>query len=142
MSEQDSSNGQSGNGAGSEERSTAEWVTLVVSVLIVLALAGLIIYQQMVRGTEPPLIEVTPKLEEMRQEGNAYYVTIEVTNKGELTAEDVEVQLSLETGEGQPEVAAFTLKLLAGRETESQTVIFQNDPSKGKLTHVVAFSTP
>jgi len=140
--DEDNRDKQEGDEGQEKKRTAAEWVTLSLSVLIVLALAGLVIYQQMVRGTEPPSIEVMPKLEEMRQEGDAYYVPIEVTNKGETTAEDIEVQLSLDTGEGQPETAAFTLKFLAGAESESQTVVFQSDPSKGKLTHVVAFSTP
>jgi uncharacterized protein (TIGR02588 family) len=142
MSQEDNPQQQQEKGEQSKERTAAEWITLGVSVLIVLALAGLVIYQELARGTEPPVIEVMPRLGETRHEGDAYYVPIDVTNKGETTAEDIEVQLSLEAGEGQPEVAAFTLKFLAGAETESQTVVFQNDPSKGKLTHVVAFSVP
>ena len=142
MVEKDSSNGQGDNKEQNKKRRGAEWVALAVSVLIVLGLAGLVIYQEVVRGTEPPVIEVQPKLEEVRQEGGAYYVPINIANKGEVTAEDIEVQMSLEIEGEEPEMIAFAVKFLAGGETEEQTVVFQNDPAEGKLTHLVAFTTP
>ena len=124
------------------QRTGAEWITLGISVFIVLALAGLVIYQEVARGTEPPVIEVQPKLEQLRQEGGAYYVPIDIANKGEVTAEDIEVQVSLEIEGEEPETIAFTVKFLAGGETGEQTVVFQNDPAEGELTHLVAFTTP
>ena len=127
---------------GQDKRTGAEWVTLGASVLIVLALAGLVLYQQFTQGTKPPTIQIEPKLNEMRQEGDAYYLPVEVTNTGEKTAESIEVQFSLDPGEGEPEAAAFSVQFLAGGESENQTIVFQSDPSKGKLTHVVAFSVP
>lgn len=121
-------------------RSTAEWVTLSASVLIVLTLAALVLYQQFTQGTAPPVIEVQPRLQELRQEGGAFYLPVEITNKGEVTAEDIEVQLTLQTKDKEPETIQFQVKLLAGGESDTQTAIFQNDPSKGDITHAVAFS--
>ena len=141
MTEKESSNEQADD-KEQKKRTGAEWFTLAISVLIVLVLAGLVIYQEVARGTEPPVIEVQPRLEEVRQEGNTYYVPVEIANKGERTAEDVEGQISLEIEGEEPETIAFAVKFLAGGETDEQTAAFQNDPSKGKLTHVIAFSTP
>ena len=142
MSQEDGSKGQTGAKEQDEKHSTAEWITLGISVLIVLGLAALVIYQQVVAGTQPPVIEVQPKLGEIREEGGTYYVPIDIANKGEVTAEDVEIQISLEIEGEEPETVAFTVKFLAGGETEEQTVVFQNDPAEGEFTHLVAFTTP
>src|SRR5687768_5825185 len=142
MSQEESSNKQGAGKGEGKKASTAERITLGISVLIVLALAALVIYQQIAGGTEPPVIEVQPRLEEIRQEGGAYYVPIDISNKGELTAEDVEVQMSLEIDGEEPETIAFAVKFLAGGETGQQTVVFQNNPAEGELTHLVAFTTP
>jgi len=142
MSQEDSSNEQAAGKEQGKKDPTAERITLGISVLIVLGLAALVIYQQVVGGTQPPVIEVQPKLEEIRREGDAYYVPIDIANKGELTAEDIEIQMSLEVEGEEPETIAFAVKFLAGGETGQQTVVFQNDPAEGKLTHLVAFTTP
>ena len=142
MVEKDSSNKQADGKEQNKKRTGAEWITLTVSVLIVLGLAGLVIYQEAARGTEPPVIEVQPKLGEIRREGDAYYVPIDIANKGEVTAEDIEVQVSLEIEGEEPETIAFAVKFLAGGETGEQTVVFQKDPAEGELTYLVAFTTP
>ncbi len=142
MAQDDSSKEQAADKEQDKKRTGAEWITLAISVLIVLGLAGLVVYQEVVRGTEPPVIEVQPKMEEIRQEGDAYYMPIDIANNGELTAEDVEVQMSLEIEGEEPETIAFAVKFLSGGETEQQTIVFQNNPAEGKLTHLIAFSTP
>ncbi|HEY0070761.1 MAG TPA: hypothetical protein VGE04_12415 [Chloroflexia bacterium] len=131
-----------GKGQEKEERTTAEWVSLLISVAIVLALVGGLVYQVFAGGNRPPTIEVKPLMEEVRHEGDSYYLSLDVTNNGDRTAENVEVMLSLDTGEGDPETMQFQIQFLDGGETENQTVIFQNDPGKGELTHTASFHVP
>ncbi|MDQ5823874.1 MAG: hypothetical protein M3441_06620 [Chloroflexota bacterium] len=125
-----------------QERTTAEWVSLLVSVAIVLALVGGLVYQVFARGNRPPIIEVKPLMEEVRQEGDSYYLSLDITNNGDRTAENVEVMLSLDTGEGDPETMQFQVQFLDGGETENQTVIFRNNPAEGELTHTASFHVP
>ncbi|HEX8599466.1 MAG TPA: hypothetical protein VF952_13225 [Chloroflexia bacterium] len=125
-----------------KERTTAEWVSLLVSLAIVLALVGGLIYQVFARGSRPPIIEVKPLMEEVRQEGDSYYLSLDITNNGDRTAENVEVMLSLDTGQGDPETMQFQVQFLDGGETENQTVIFQNNPAEGELTHTASFHVP
>ncbi len=129
-------------GERKEERTTAEWVSLLVSVAIVLALVGGLIYQVFARGSHPPVIEVKPLMEEVRREGDSYYLSLDITNKGERTAENVEVMVSLDSGKGQPETMQFQVQFLDGGETENQTVIFKNNPAEGDLTHTASFHVP
>ncbi len=142
---QDKDGGQTGGQQereGKEKRTTAEWISLFVSVAIVLVLVGGLVYQIFARGNRPPVIEVKPLIEEVRQEGDSYYLPLDITNNGDRTAENVEVMLSLDTGEGEPETMQFQVQFLDGGETENQTVVFQNNPTEGELTHTASFHVP
>ena len=125
-----------------KERSAAEWVTVVVSTLIMLALVGLVIFQYATQGTRPSTIKVEPAMEEVSRRGDAYYLPVNITNDGDRAVEDVEIQLSLKVGEGEPESAAFSVHFLAGGETDQEIVVFSNDPAKGQLSQVVSFHVP
>ena len=123
-------------------RTTAEWVSLGVSLLIVLALAGLVTYDYFATGNEPPTIEVTPQLEQVRQEGDAFYLPVEVANTGDQTAQDVSVEVALQAGEGDPESAQFTVAFLPGGGTEEAVVVFREDPSRGEISSSISFVRP
>jgi uncharacterized protein (TIGR02588 family) len=135
--EEERSGGQRARG-----RTTAEWITLGISVLIIASLVGLLSFIYFTSGTRSPVIKLEAKLEEVRREGEEYYLPITVTNEGERTAQDVEVELSLDTGEGDPETVGFTVQFLAGGESDYETAVFSSDPSQGELSHVISFSTP
>jgi uncharacterized protein (TIGR02588 family) len=119
-------------------RSVAEWTTLVIGAVLILALVGLVTYLYVSGENRPPVVEATPLAQEIRREEGAYYVPIEVTNQGGETAEDVVIQAELSTGEGAPEVTEFAIDFLAGGETAEGTVVFSTDPSAGELTVGVA----
>ncbi len=87
-----------------------------------------------------PVIEAQPQLEEVRQAGGAYYLPVDVPNQGERTAENVRVEVSLSSGQG--ESSQFELRFLAGG-AERGTVIFREDPSKVNLTvDAISFRRP
>jgi uncharacterized protein (TIGR02588 family) len=132
-------NGDSGEYRG---RTVAEWVTLGVSAAIVLALAGLVLFQWLAQGTEPPEIRVEPNMEQVRQVGDLYYLPIRVTNSGEKAVEVVEVETELSVEGEAPETVGFTVQFLAGRESDEFTVVLSNDPRNGELSHTVSFHEP
>jgi uncharacterized protein (TIGR02588 family) len=125
-----------------KERTAAEWVTFGVSVLILLALVGLVIFQALTRGNRPSTIKVEPMLEEVRQSEGAYYLPINITNDGDQAVGDVEIQMSLASEGSEPETIAFTVQFLAGGESQEETVVFSKDPSQGELSQVVGFHVP
>jgi uncharacterized protein (TIGR02588 family) len=129
-------------GKQKEGRTGAEWVTLSISILIIAALVGLLTYLYFTQGTKSPVIQIEAKLEEVKQEGDAYYLPLTITNMGEKTAQDVEIQVSLASGEGDPESVGFTILFLAGNESDYETAVFSNDPAEGELSYVISFSTP
>ena len=129
-------------GKSSKERTAAEWVTFGVSLLMLLALVGLVIFLALTKGNRPSTIKIEPVLTEVRQADSVYYLPVNVTNDGDNAVGDVEVQLSLSSEGSEPETIAFTVLFLAGGETQQEIVVFTNDPSKGELSQVVGFSVP
>jgi uncharacterized protein (TIGR02588 family) len=135
---------QGDNEGGKEQkgRTTAEWVTLGISTLIVLALAGLVVFQAITQGTRPPQIEIEPLTEEVKQVGESYYLPISVTNSGDKAVEAVEVEVELRVEGDEPETIGFTVQFLAGLETDTHTVILSGDPRSGELTFTTSFHEP
>jgi uncharacterized protein (TIGR02588 family) len=131
-------------GSGDEDRgrTVAEWVTLGVSIVILLVLVGLVMLQWLTQGTTPPEIRVEPGLERVRQVGDLYYLPIRVTNRGEDAVEVVEVETELLVEGEEPETVGFTVQFLAGRESDEFTVVLSNDPRQGELSHTVSFHEP
>ena len=124
-------------------RSAAEWTTLSVSLAILLGIFGVISYLHFQGEEQPARIATESKLENVRYDGDVYYLPVEVTNTGDLTVEDVVVQAELDTGSGSPVSAEFTVTFLAGGERAKGTFIFKDDPRQGNLTiQAVSYKEP
>lgn len=119
------------------KHTTAERVTLVISVLIlatILAIAG---WSYSDQGANPARINVETHLDQVRVEQSGYYLPLTVTNTGGLTAQDVVVSGELVIGNQPPEEAEITITFLAGGESEKAYLIFQEDPSVGDVSVVI-----
>ena len=124
-------------------RTVAEWTTLGIS-LAILAVVFASIAWLWVRDTGAPAsVEVTPLTEAIRNEGDVWYLPLEIENSGDATAEDVVVEVALDTGQGEPETAEITVTFLASGETARGTAVFTSDPASGDLTiRPVSFKEP
>jgi uncharacterized protein (TIGR02588 family) len=121
-------------------RTAAEWTTLSISVMLIFGLVALVTYVSISGGNEPPIVEARPLDQEIRHEGESYYLPVAVTNRGGRTAEEVLIMAALVSGDGSAEETEFTLDFLAGSETREGTAVFATDPSAGELTvRVVSF---
>ncbi len=134
---------QSSKGRGHEEsgqrgRSAAEWTTLAISIILILGLLALVTYVSITGGNQPPIVEARPLDQEIRHEGESYYLPVSVTNRGGRTAQEVVIQAELAGSDGSSEASEFTLDFLAGGETREGTAVFATDPLAGELTIDVA----
>lgn len=128
-----------------ERRQLAEWVSLAISTGIVLLVVALVSYRFVDGGTQPPAFSVDPDLAAVRQEGNLFYLPLEVTNTGDETAEDVLVKITLRPGvnDAETETAEFTIRFLPGGDSARSAAVFRHDPRQGDLTsHVVSYLIP
>lgn len=126
-----------------QQQTPAEWLTLGVSLAIVLGTVGVLTYFYFFQsGQQQPALTVRPQLEALRYDTNAYYLPVEVHNSGRQTASDVNVQVTLVPREGEPETIAFTVDFLAGGGTASSTLVFQHSPAAGTLSYALSFARP
>jgi uncharacterized protein (TIGR02588 family) len=100
----------------------AEWVTLGVSLAIILGVAGYLLYQAL--QNEPPFIapEIRPVLERVERRNGQYILPVEVRNPGRRTLRDLKIEISWQSAEGSKEHIDFTIDYLG--ESSTQTVFF------------------
>lgn len=138
-----SSDASSGEYTATSGRSRAEWTTFGISLAILTLVFASITWLWVRDEGAPASVEVTAVTEAIRHEGEAWYLPLHVVNRGDDTAEDVTIEATLDTGEGEPETAEFTIAFLASGETARGTVVFTSDPASGDLTiRPVSFRDP
>jgi uncharacterized protein (TIGR02588 family) len=117
-------------------RSTAEWTTFSIALLILATLIGLVIYKWVSQKDQPPLLAVTPKTE-IRQAPGQFYVPFSITNTGGATAESVQVIAELSIN-GEVESGEQQIDFLASGEKQEGAFVFSRDPRQGKMIIRVA----
>ena len=119
------------------QRSKAEWVTFIVSSLILLVLVGLVIFDWAVNQDRPPAfqIEVT---QAARITDGRYYVPFAITNTGGRIARTVQITAELHI-EGEPdETGEQQIDFLSGQERKRGSFICTHNPQAGELVLRVA----
>lgn len=115
------------------KREVSEIVTLAVSIAVVAALVGGVLYVQLARGDRLPAIEATALLEEVRVEGDRYYLPVEIENTGDQAAEDVLVIVLQRVGDEDVE-HELLIDYLAGHGTADATAVLTEDPRSAEVT--------
>ena len=124
-------------------RAVAEWTSLGISSVILLALIGTLTYLQFTSGEQPAVIEARPRLEALRRDGGVFYLPVEISNTGGATAQDVRVVISVPTDQGQPESAELMIDFLARGATQQGTAVFHSDPRLRPLqVDVISYLDP
>lgn len=111
-------------------RSIAEWTTLAISLAIVLGVVGLILAFSVTDRSKPPAIVVEPKLDQVRQAADGYYLPVVIRNEGGRTVEDALVEVELALDDAEPETAELTVVFLAGGVDAEGTVVFTGRPAR------------
>ena len=114
-----------------QARTSAEWVTFVLSCAVLLVVIALVVVQLREEETEaaPEAKRVGP----VRVVDGQHFVDVEVTNGGDATAANVQVGAELVI-DGEASEADQTIDFLAGSETEDLVFVFDDDPGDGELT--------
>ena len=122
-------NDQPGNGDRSVTRTLAEWVSLGVSCLLIVALAGFLVYE-MVRGNDPyNLARTAAQADAARQVEAVFILPVDVENTGRRTLRDLEVELAYTPpGKQQPERATKKIDYLGEGSTQTLYFYLDHDP--------------
>lgn len=85
MSDREQEDHQQEQEQGSGGRKVAEWITMGLSILIVLGVAAYLTWMAVGSDTPFARVEATVLLDQTRQEGDQYIVPVEVRNHGRRT---------------------------------------------------------
>lgn len=122
-------------------RSSAEWVTFGVSVVILSTVIGLVLYVWLGQQRKPPILSVTYQ-NEIRTVNGQFYVPFTLTNKGGETVESVRVLAELKTNSDKEE-GEQEIDFLSSGEEQEGAFIFSKNPMQGKLTlKVTSYKLP
>jgi uncharacterized protein (TIGR02588 family) len=121
-------------------RTGPEWVTFSVSALILTIVVILLVVNAF--HTEDPAAPVADRPGSARQVGGQYFVPVEIVNRGDLGAAQVQVIAEL-TIDGNTTSGDQVIDFLGGGEIQELTFAFADDPADGKLVIIVAgFAKP
>lgn len=113
-------------------RHVAEVVTLVVSIAVVALLVAGVLYVQVAQGDRLPAIDVTVSLDEVRAEGERFYLPVKIENTGHQAAEAVRVIVLQRVGERELE-HELLIDYLAGRGSADATAVLTRDPRQAEV---------
>lgn len=111
----------------------AEWVTLGVSVVIVAAAAGYMVYLAVRDSPRHVPADATLRLGEARQAQGRYVLPVEARNRGRRTLRDFQAELRYTPPGGQPEKREFKLDYLAAGATQTVYFYFDRPPAELNL---------
>ena len=121
------------------QKNWLEWTVFAVGLLLVAATLAYLAYDGATLGDAPPSIEVRLGTPERRAQN--FIVPVSIVNRGDLTAEGVEVEVVLRGA--SEERGSFVVAFLPRGATREGWVAFQTDPRDGELkARVVGYEKP
>lgn len=114
------------------EKNWLEWLVFAASLLILVGFVGLLAYQIVVSGDQSA--DVTVELGAARQAGSGFLVPVLVHNRGDRTAEEVTVVVTLESEDRPPDERELTFAFLPRRSERKGVVVFDRDPRCCRLS--------
>lgn len=122
------------------QKNALEWSVFTVSLLLTAGVVFVLLYAHVTNENRPPAIRIvtgTP-----HPAGDGFAVPLDVFNDGDVTAEEVEIEVALSAG-GAEERSAVTLSFVPHGSRRRAWVGFKQDPSNGKLdARVVGYREP
>jgi uncharacterized protein (TIGR02588 family) len=118
---------------GQGERTMAEVVTLLISILLLTAIVGGLVYVELQAGNAKAGLKVTPKFDKVYERAGAWYLPVDIENNGDLPTDAVRVDLVRPIEGEEPEIAELEFTFIAGGETVSGVAIFDQEPTKDSV---------
>ena len=118
-----------------------EWVTGLVSALLIATLIGYVGWNALTEELKPPefAIEATG----MERVTGGYRITFDIENRANSTAAAVIVRGELLRGEESVETVDVTFDYVPGESQSSGAILFTTDPGSARLTlRAVGYTDP
>jgi uncharacterized protein (TIGR02588 family) len=123
------------------EKNALEWAVFAVSLALVLATVGFLVYEAVSSPSSPPELQV--ELGSPERRGRVWTVPVTVRNRGEETAEAARVEVVLRLPGGREERSELEVMFVPRHSQRKGWVYFVQDPTRGRLEgRVTGFETP
>ena len=113
----------------SRSRRAAEWTTLTLSIAIVAALAGYLLYHAIHENAPYVPVQARARVDLTGREGGWYILPVEIKNPGRHTLKELEATLTFRGPGGSREERAFKLDYLGEGATQTRYFYFDRHPS-------------
>lgn len=124
--------------AANAPRTRAEWVSLIISVLLLAAVVGAVVTLWIKSSDKPASFRVERGA--IRSEGAHYYLPVTVINEGDSTGAQVRVEGKLKGAERE-EIASTTFDFIPARSSAEGILIFAGEPASAEV-RVVSYQKP
>lgn len=119
-------------------RTTAEWVSLVVSLLLLAVVVGIVVKLWVGETDEPPRFKIETGA--ARNEAGLVYLPFTLTNDGDQTAAEVTVEGKLVAGATE-EISSTTFDFIPGHARQEGVLVFSADPASAEV-RVTSYQQP
>lgn len=112
----------------------AEWVSLAASALLILALAGYLLFEAFQSNGPIVPVEVQPRLGEVAEINGQFVLPVRVANRGGQTVRDLKIEVrSQPTESADPEVADLLIDFLGEGSEQVAYFYFAEHPNTLKV---------
>jgi uncharacterized protein (TIGR02588 family) len=124
------------------EKNWLEWSVFALSFTLVGGMLVYLTYDAVTRGNRPP--DLVVQLGEVKAQEKHFLIPVLVTNHGDLTAKDIQIEVTLTGDSETTERATFEIEFLPRQATHEGWVTFQSDPlaAKAVKAHVLGYQKP
>ena len=119
-------------------KSTAEWISLSVALIILFGFVAAILWLWIKRPTGPAQFRIERGV--VRNETGLYHLPVTVTNTGGLAVGQVRIEGKLNTA-GREEITVTTIDFLPVQAREEIVLVFRGEPSAA-VVQVVSYRQP
>lgn len=124
------------------QKNWLEWLVFALSLVLVLCALGYLVYDGATSAKTPANIQL--ELGKPQPQANHFMIPVSVTNRGDTTAETVQIEVTLENSGQEQENAQLEIALLPRHSKREGWVTFQTDPRTVEETkaRVLGFEQP
>lgn len=114
-------------------RKTAEWVTMIGSLLVVLAVAAFLVHE--IAGPDSPYVPVAirPRLDQVERREERWLLPVEVENRGRRTLQGFKGEVTFEAPGGERDRLEIEIDFLGEGSTQRHYLSFDRDPRELRL---------
>lgn len=128
---------------GKHDRTRAEFITLAISIMLLVALVGGLVALELRRGDQPARVTVTPHFSKAKQHDEAWYLPVTIRNDGDRATDRLRIDLVRPVPGEDPEVAELEYAFVAGDEQVEGIAVFDEEPTSDTIEiDVVSVTEP